>query len=100
MKWIVLCLGDVLTQRFTLFCVDWQDDGFADPYNVTDAAEDDSVDDDDTATAYSSLYYKFMLRKNGVTVPIAEGGQFFILIPVSTRKGLFTENKRYFTRRL
>ena len=29
----------------------------------------------DKKKASSSLYYKFMLRKNGITVPIAEGGQ-------------------------
>ena len=62
--------GDVVTQRFELYCTDWQDDGFADPTNATDGEEDDT-DDDDSSKA---LYYKFLLRKNGVTVPIAESG--------------------------
>ena len=66
--------GDVVTQRFTLNCADWKDDGFDPPSNST--GEDEGKEDDgDKKKASSSLYYKFMLRKNGITVPIAEGGQ-------------------------
>ena len=66
--------GDVVNQRFSLYCSDWQDDGFADPTNATDGEEEDT-DVDDSSKA---LYYKFLLHKNGVTVPIAESGMLAI----------------------
>ena len=59
-----------MTQRFMLKCWDWKDDGFDDPNNVTER----EGEVDDKKTSDSSLFYKFMLRKNGITMPIAEGG--------------------------
>ena len=66
-------LGDVVHGRFTLHCVNWQDDGFKDPTNFTEFDEEEEETDDNNDTK-KSLYYKFMLRKNNITVPIAEGG--------------------------
>ena len=59
-----------------MFCVGWQDDGFSDPANVTgsDEEEADEENDADNDALKKSLYYKFMLRKNNITVPMAESG--------------------------
>ncbi|KAK7507709.1 hypothetical protein BaRGS_00000674, partial [Batillaria attramentaria] len=57
--------GDMMTQRFTLRCSGWIDEGFIDPTNNASTTTPPPV----------SLYYKYMLRKNGIIVPIAEGGE-------------------------
>ena len=71
-----IAAGDVLKQRFTLTCSDWQDDGFIDPTNLTEINEFD----EELKAAATSLYYKFLLRKNGISVPVAEGGQYRITL--------------------
>ncbi|XP_070186772.1 polycystin-1-like protein 2 [Littorina saxatilis] len=63
--------GDVMQQKFTFNCTNWQDDGFEDPTNMTHTKNQDS----DVKGAAATLYYQFMLRKNNITVPIAEGGE-------------------------
>ena len=81
-RFTVFCVaGDVLTERFTVFCVDWQDDGLSDPANVTGLDEEaaDEENDADNDAIKKSLYYKFMLRKNSITVPMAESGDFLPL---------------------
>nr|KAG5713885.1 hypothetical protein BaRGS_024512 [Batillaria attramentaria] len=62
---IMLESGDMMTQRFTLRCSGWIDEGFIDPTNNASTTTPPPV----------SLYYKYMLRKNGIIVPIAEGGE-------------------------
>ena len=59
-----------MKQRFELNCSRWLDDGFTDPSNLTEISEFDG----ELQAAASSLYYKFILRKNGISVPVAEGG--------------------------
>ena len=59
-----------MKQRFELNCSRWLDDGFTDPSNLTEISEIDG----ELHAAASTLYYKFILRKNGISVPVAEGG--------------------------
>ena len=72
-------MADV-TQRFTLLCRGWQDDGFDIHLNVSDLllpeqTEENTLQD---SAGRRVLYYKFMIRKNGITVPVAEGGTVVI----------------------
>ena len=70
--------GDVLKQRFKLMCTGWHDDGYEDPTNITEVNEFG----EEMKMISSSLYYKFLLRKNGISVPVAEGGQCAMLFPL------------------
>ena len=65
-----------VAQRFTLICTGWEDDGFDNPLNATDRLEPQQKKGEaqQRAEASRALYYKFMIRKNGITVPLVEGG--------------------------
>jgi hypothetical protein len=65
--------GDVVTQRFTMWCSGWYDEGYIDP---TDAAyiNETGAETSKANNANDTLTYKYMLRKGPVVIPIAEGG--------------------------
>ena len=74
-------MADVM-QRFTLLCRGWQDDGFDIHLNVSDLLlpEQTKENTQQDSAGHRALYYKFMIRKNGITVPVAEGGTVVICI--------------------
>ena len=70
----IIFTGDILTERFTLACLGWRDEGYEDPTNTV-LILDNFSGAGAASQATKALYFKYLLKKNNISVPIAEGGK-------------------------